>query len=96
MLPAMLDASHASVSRENAGMPTSRGCHPGEVGIGVLVAPCSAQHRFCRGPSDSARSYSVRSAVAVCDRAAQLAGSSAPSRAITIPPASRGMSSPAV
>jgi hypothetical protein len=48
-LPAMLGASHASVLRENAGMPTSRGYQPGEVGIGVLAAPCSAQHRFCRG-----------------------------------------------
>ena len=51
---------------------------------------------FAAATGGSALSYSVRSAVAVRVRAAQPAGSSAPSRAITIPPASRGMSSPAV
>lgn len=45
-LPAMLGASHASVLREDTAMPTSRRYQPGEVGIGVLAAPCSAQHRF--------------------------------------------------
>ncbi|TQF07279.1 hypothetical protein E6W39_11475 [Kitasatospora acidiphila] len=44
----------------------------------------------------SDRCYSVRSAVAVRERAAQPAGSRAPSSAIAIPPASSGSSIPAV